>query len=78
MKNSLDESPKVSLIVPAHNEEENLGALVRALSKCLSNAGVSYEIVIVDDNSTDDTGEIAEKVSTVFQNVKVYVKQRRF
>lgn len=64
-------TPKVSLIVPAHNEEENLEALTMALSEKLSNAGFSYEIVIVNDNSTDDTGRIAEELSYRFQNIRV-------
>lgn len=67
----MNESPKVSLIVPAHNEEENLNILVKSLTKGLSNARFSYEIVLVNDNSTDGTGPMAEKLSSVFQNLRV-------
>jgi glycosyltransferase involved in cell wall biosynthesis len=48
--------PAVSVIVPARNEEASLGACLKSLA---SQAGVAFEIIVVDDGSTDRTGEIA-------------------
>ncbi len=49
--------PTVSIIVPARNEEGSLG---RCLESLVAQAGVSFEIIVVDDGSTDRTREIAE------------------
>jgi dolichol-phosphate mannosyltransferase len=46
---------EVSVVAPAHNEEENIAALVREIDAAMVSTGVSYEIVIVDDGSTDGT-----------------------
>lgn len=48
-------SPEISVVAPAHNEEENVGPLVEEISAALTGAGVRFEIVIVDDGSTDST-----------------------
>jgi len=48
--------PEVSVIIPARNEEANLGACLESL---VSQAGVEFEIIVVNDHSTDRTGEIA-------------------
>jgi glycosyltransferase involved in cell wall biosynthesis len=49
----------VSIIVPAHNEERLLGATLDALSAAAPALGEPFEIVVVDDASTDRTAEIA-------------------
>jgi dolichol-phosphate mannosyltransferase len=43
----------LSVVIPAHNEAENIGSLVREIGKAL--AGSDHEIVLVDDGSTDAT-----------------------
>ena len=52
------EQPEVSVIVPARNEEANLA---ECLGSLVGHAGPSYEIIVVDDHSTDRTREIAER-----------------
>ncbi len=48
--------PPVSVIVPAHNEEKNVGLLCRGIRGVLRASGFSdYEIILVDDGSTDNT-----------------------
>jgi glycosyltransferase involved in cell wall biosynthesis len=46
-------SPRVTLVVPAHDEEENLPPLVAEIREAM--AGIPYEVVLVDDGSTDGT-----------------------
>src|SRR5271170_7381519 len=48
--------PDVSIIVPARNEEANLGNCLESL---IAQTGVTFEISVVDDGSTDRTREIA-------------------
>jgi glycosyltransferase involved in cell wall biosynthesis len=53
------DSVALSVIVPAHNEEALLGATLTALRAALAEIGDSYELLVVDDSSTDRTAEIA-------------------
>jgi cellulose synthase/poly-beta-1,6-N-acetylglucosamine synthase-like glycosyltransferase len=54
--------PVVSIIVPARNEEACLGLCLESLT---AQTGVPFEIIVVDDGSTDRTREIAESFSGV-------------
>jgi glycosyltransferase involved in cell wall biosynthesis len=47
----------VSVVVPVYNEEDNVGPLLLGLRDVLEGLGRSYEIVVVDDGSTDGTAE---------------------
>ena len=51
----------ISFIVPAHNEEHELPTTLDAIHAAASGAGQPYEIVVVDDASTDATPEIASR-----------------
>src|SRR3954467_1413026 len=46
---------RVSVLMPAYNEAENLAELVPQVAAVLDRLGESYEIVVVDDGSTDGT-----------------------
>jgi len=59
----------LSLIIPTYNEKGNLSTLVKRAHNCLSGY-VDYEIIIVDDNSPDGTGELAEKMAQEY-SIKV-------
>jgi chlorobactene glucosyltransferase len=48
-------SPKVSVLLPARNEEANIG---RCLDSLLAQDYDNYEVIVLDDNSTDSTGKI--------------------
>ncbi|GAA4335178.1 glycosyltransferase family 2 protein [Mucilaginibacter gynuensis] len=46
---------KISIVVPAHNEEKNIAALVSELYKLFSNLAYDFECIFVDDGSKDNT-----------------------
>lgn len=46
---------ELSLVIPAHNEEENLDLLVEQIVKSLRDRGVDVELILVDDGSKDAT-----------------------
>lgn len=48
----------LSLVIPAHNEAEGITPTVRALAGVLRSHAIPFEIVVVDDHSTDGTGEV--------------------
>src|SRR5580692_9643666 len=59
---SSPKTPQLSVIIPARNEEVALGACLESL---VSQTGVDSEIIVVDDQSTDRTHEIAESFPKV-------------
>lgn len=48
----------LSVVIPAHNEEGNIAATVAGLRRVLVREAIPYELVLVDDNSTDGTAEV--------------------
>jgi len=52
--------PAVSVIVPARNEEASLGACLQSLVAQDTEPNLPFEIIVVDDHSTDRTPEIAK------------------
>jgi len=61
---------KLSLILPAHNEEPNIGAVVRQATDVLPTLFADYEVLVVDDGSKDRTGEIADELAAENPHVK--------
>ena len=59
----------ISFIVPAYNEERLLGATLDALHAAARATGELYELVVVDDASTDRTAIIAERCGAVLVSV---------
>ncbi len=56
-KTGVTMNPDISVAIPMHNEEEGVEALTKQLQTVLESTGRSYEVIIVDDGSTDQTWE---------------------
>src|SRR5436309_10682689 len=54
----------LAVIIPTFNEADSLPVLLERLHASMQQAGVSYEAVVVDDNSPDGTGDIAEGLAS--------------
>ncbi|NLL89680.1 MAG: glycosyltransferase family 2 protein [Dehalococcoidales bacterium] len=63
---------KISLVIPAYKEKDNIEPLVTRLSAAL--AGYQFEIVIMDDNSRDGSEELVQSLSAQFP-VKIIVRR---
>jgi dolichol-phosphate mannosyltransferase len=61
---------KLSVVIPAHNERESIGATVEAIGSELTAEKIPYEIVVVDDASDDDTAEAVRAISVRDQDVR--------
>ncbi len=59
----------LSIIVPAYNEEENITIAVQEIQAALDGAPFSFEIIFVDDGSTDGTWEEMERIKKNYDNV---------
>lgn len=64
-------SPLLSIIVPCYQERHRLDACVQGLQQAVHSAGLSAEMIIVDDGSTDGTAEYARQLVTPFKNAVV-------
>lgn len=67
---------ELSIVIPAHNEEGNLELLINDLLKLRSDKNLDCEIVIVDDNSSDNTGKIADEFSKKFTDIMVIHRKK--
>lgn len=61
----------LSVIIPAYNEEERIGATLLAVDKYLSTQKYLYEILVVSDGSTDKTVNVVEKYKQLVKNLEV-------
>ena len=66
----------LTVMVPALNEERNLEAAVLVIIKALDDSGIDWEIVLVNDGSTDKTGDIANELASQEPRIKVIHHQR--
>lgn len=58
-------SVEISFVIPAYNEEALLGACIQSIQAEIARSGCEAEILVVDNASTDRTGEIARAFGTV-------------
>src|ERR1035438_5414458 len=70
--------PKYSIVVPFHNEEENVTVLYARLKQVMEQVGESFELVLVDDGSKDRTYKLLEEIAAVDSRVLVVKLRRNF
>ena len=60
-RNGSAENPQISVIIPAKNEAQGIESIFGRVRKALDETGRSYEIIVVDDGSTDETAQRAHE-----------------
>ena len=68
----------LSLVVPVYNEAENLVPLCQRIQAVLDPTGWTYELILVDDGSSDGSGEILTDLHTQDVRIKVIRFRRNF
>ena len=63
--------PQVSVVIPAFNEEKYIGDTLFSLLKSEQKTSIEYEVILVDNNSTDKTTEAAKKFADGM-NLKIF------
>ncbi|MGB2864231.1 MAG: glycosyltransferase family 2 protein [Sedimentisphaerales bacterium] len=61
----------ISVFFPCYNEQENVGRTVEKALEAMEKLNADFEIIIVDDGSSDDTGQIADEIAARDGRVKV-------
>ena len=70
--------PDLSVVIPLYNEEQNVAELHRELTGALGAWGRSYELLFVDDGSTDGTYPVLSRLQAGDSHVRVVVLRRNF
>ncbi|MFQ5904823.1 MAG: glycosyltransferase family 2 protein, partial [Candidatus Binatia bacterium] len=78
LRESSDTKPGLSIVVPAYDEEGNLTRLYAELMKVLPSLDMSWEIILVDDGSTDNSWEEIVSLYEEDQRVKGIRLSRNF
>jgi dolichol-phosphate mannosyltransferase len=68
---------KLSIVIPAYNEEGCIAATVRDLFSRLSDEGIEHEIIVVDDGSTDSTELILQKLALEIPSLRLQANRLR-
>lgn len=59
---------KLSIVIPAHNEEENIAEVINKIEQILD---IEHELVVVNDHSTDFTAKIVSGLSKQYANIRL-------
>ena len=66
-----------SVILPTYNEKENLPIIYYLIDKAFNDAKLSYEVVIVDDSSPDNTFKVAQAIQKSYGKQHVQIVSRK-
>lgn len=66
----------VSIVVPTYKEAENLPLLVPQVAAAMRTRGWTWELIVVDDNSTDDTPAVLESLSAMFPQFRYLIRTK--
>ncbi len=73
-----DHIPDISIVIPVYNEAENLTPLVHAVRDALTPDRRSFEVLLVDDGSTDGSAGILKDLAREFPEVRAVILRRNF
>ena len=78
LANSSDAGVELSIIVPVHDEEDNVAPLYERLIESLEDIGRSFEMIVVDDGSRDDTYPRLARLAAADTRLKIIELRRNY
>ena len=63
--------PRLSVVIPAYNEEQRLPGTIEQIERYLDGRGVTYELILVDDGSADGTRQVMDEAAARNPRVRV-------
>lgn len=67
-----DDAPELTVVLPAHNEAELLEAAVGDVIEGLRSRGRRFEVIVVENGSSDDTAELARRLAAKWPELRVF------
>lgn len=71
-------NPALSIVIPVYNEEENIQLLYQKLINDLSTVNLTYEVLFIDDGSTDSTFPTLKKIQTDDDRIRIIKFRKNF
>ncbi len=71
-------NPNISIVVPCYNEEKVIDIFLRTIEPILENLDESYEIIFINDGSTDNTFEVMLNAKETHKNIRILNLSRNF
>lgn len=71
----MTDGPSLSVVIPAHDEAGCIAPTLESLHAALAGAGIDHEVVVVDDHSTDGTGDIVRGMADRAPTARVVVNE---
>jgi len=62
---------KYTVLLPTYNERDNIAIVVWLLIRTFTASGINYEIVVVDDNSQDNTQGVVRQLQELYGDEKI-------
>src|SRR5688500_9148724 len=78
MPEKIDPQPELSVVIPCFNEEENAAAIAAAVIGQMETVSSSFEIIFIDNGSSDRTVEIVRGLCAGDARIKLIVNTRNF
>ncbi|MEG0570777.1 MAG: glycosyltransferase family A protein [Oscillospiraceae bacterium] len=67
----------VSVIIPVYNSEKSINRVVKCFCEQINTQDISYEILLINDGSTDNSLQICKELKTAYANVKVFTQENK-
>ena len=69
---------ELSIVIPAYNEEESLPELMKRISANVDSLEIAYEVIFVDDGSTDSTPQVIESLKEIYPQIRAIFFRRNY
>src|SRR5690348_14103831 len=73
-----DTAPRLSIVLPAYREAAHLTNSLTVIRQRAANLGISYELVVVDDGSPDDTWSVLQALARQWPELRAFRLARNF